>query len=91
MHHTGDIPYWFYSTDEVDYQIKGDEANAEKVSAAMADALASFITDGDPSTDSLKWKAYTSEEHNTMVFDVNSECKVDFDAELYKLMMSSRQ
>lgn len=91
MHHTGDIPYWFYSTAEVDYQIKGDEANAQKMSAAMADALASFMTNGDPSTDDLEWKAYTSDQHNTMVFDVESECKVDFDSELYKLMMSSKK
>lgn len=87
MHHTGDIPYWFYSIEEVDYQIKGDETNAYKVSGAMADALAHFVTDGNPSTDALEWKAYTAEEHNTMVFDTTSELKVDFDTELYKLMM----
>lgn len=89
MHHTGDIPFWFAAIDTVDYQMRGDEKNARKVSNRMADALAAFMESGDPSTKSLKWKPYTSAEHNTMVFDVKSECRADFDRELYELLMNA--
>lgn len=88
MHHTGDMPYWFNALKEVDYQVKGDESHAYPLAQQMADALASFIANGNPSTDSLEWEAYTNDQHNTMVFDSTSECKVDFDTELYALMMS---
>lgn len=91
MYHSGDIPYWFGSVDEVAYMIKGDEENAHNVSKNMVSALASFAATGDPSTESLEWKPYTAEEHNTMVFDVNSENKMDYDLELYKLIMNSIQ
>ena len=55
----------------------------------MADALAAFAASGDPSTAALKWTPYTSESHDTMVFDVNSACKTAYDEELYDLMLQS--
>ena len=88
MCHTADIPFWFNSLDTVMYMMRGDEKGARKMADSVSDALAAFMANGDPSTWRLKWKPYTSAEHNTMVFDVKSECKVDFDRALYELMMS---
>ena len=88
MHHSGDIGYWFYAISTIPYQIRGDEKNAFAVSDAMSSALAAFAATGDPSTAELEWKPWTADEHNTMVFDSKSELKVDFDAELYSLMLA---
>ncbi len=87
MHHTADIPYIFGSVAEIEYQIKGDETAAYGVADAMSQALASFALDGDPTTSSLDWMPYTDSEHYTMVFDRTSECKVDFDKDLYNAIM----
>jgi para-nitrobenzyl esterase len=89
MHHSGDIGYWFYALDTIGYQVRGDETNAYKVSGNMADALASFVTSGDPSTAKLAWAPFTADEHNTMVFDKKSQVKVDHDAELYRAIVNA--
>lgn len=83
MHHTGDMPFWFYSIDTVQYQIQGDEECAHKVSAEMANALANFCATGNPCTDALEWKPCNADGQYTMVFDRVSELKdLYFDAEL---------
>lgn len=87
MFHTGDMPFWFNSLDTVPYMVRGDEENAYRVAQEMADSLTAFATTGDPSTESLNWMPYSSEQHNTMLFDVNSECKEDLDQELYTLLL----
>lgn len=86
MHHTGDVPYWFNSVQTIPYQIQGDEEHANVVAKTMSSALASFAKTGNPSTEKLEWPAYTAEQHNTAVFDVTPEVKVDYDQEIYKLM-----
>lgn len=91
MYHTGDIPYWFNSLDEVPHMIKGDEENARQVSEAMSNALGAFLETGDPSTEDLEWAPYSNDEHNTMVFDTNSETKEDFDLELYESLTQAAQ
>ena len=62
---------------------KRDETNANRVAQNISSALGAFIKTGDPSTSELKWGPYTKDEHNTMVFDKDSESKKDFDLELY--------
>ncbi|WP_115715552.1 carboxylesterase family protein [Amedibacterium intestinale] len=84
---TADIPFWFHAVDEIEYLMKGDNENAHNVSSNMANALAAFASTGNPSTTDIKWKAYTKEDHNTMVFDTNTELKKDYDLQLYKLIM----
>lgn len=90
MHHTGDVAYWFNSLDTIPYQVQGDEENAYAVALQMSRALKNFIKNGNPSTDSLSWKPYTTDEHNTMVFDVKSELKTDYDTDLYETIMKSQ-
>lgn len=87
MSHNGDIGYWFHSLDVAPYMVSGDEANAYALADTMASALTAFATTGDPSTDALEWKAFTAEEHNTMVFDVKSELKVDFDSAIFDVIL----
>lgn len=77
--------------DEVPYMVRGDEANAYQVAKTMADALASFAANGDPSTAALKWTPYTADFHDTMVFDVNSQCRTGHDEELIRLMTQEQQ
>lgn len=89
MAHTTDMGFWFYTLDEVDYMVRGDEANACRVSRQMADALAAFAATGDPSTPSLEWTPYTNASHDTMVFDVNSECKTAYDEAFENLLLAS--
>ena len=87
MAHTGDMPFWFNSLDTVRYMVKGDEENAYRVAQEMADSLTAFATTGNPSISGLDWTPYTSDTHNTMVFDVNSACKTAYDEELLTLML----
>ncbi|EHI97635.1 LOW QUALITY PROTEIN: Carboxylesterase type B [Clostridium sp. DL-VIII] len=89
MTHSGDIPYWFNSIEEAPYFIRGDEVNAHKVEKTMSQTLYSFMKDGNPSTDELAWKPYTANNHSTMVFDVESNEKKDYDAKLYELITNS--
>lgn len=89
MCHTADMGFWFYTLDEVDYMVKGDEVNAYRVSRQMADALASFAADGNPSTPSLRWTPYRHSAHDTMVFDVNSACKTAYDEEFQNLLLDT--
>ena len=90
MAHTCDMPFWFNSLDTVRYMVKGDEENAYQVAQTMADALAAFAATGNPSTSTLEWMAYSSEEHNTMVFDTESMCKTAYDEELFDLMLQAQ-
>ena len=87
MHHTADIPYMFDSVAEIEYQIEGDETAAYGVANDMSKALASFAADGNPSTDDLEWTPSEVGNHYTMVFDRDSECKLNFDQELYNIIM----
>lgn len=89
MHHSGDIGYWFYALDCIGYQVKGDEKNAYAVSGRMADALAAFAANGNPSTKSLAWPAFTAAKHNTMIFDSKTQVKTDFDLALCKAIMNA--
>lgn len=88
--HTSDIPYMFNSADEVPYLIAGDEEHAHAMAHWMSSALASFAEDGNPSTDELEWRPYTAEDHATMVFDYESECRADHDAKIYDLIRSAQ-
>lgn len=88
MYHTGDMAFWFNSLDTVPYMVAGDEENAYRVARQMADAIGAFAATGDPSTADLPWEAYRSDAHNTMVFDVNSQCRADFDTALYDIILN---
>ncbi len=67
--------------------ISGDEDNAYALADTMAGALASFAATGNPSTEALEWRPFTAEEHNTMIFDLNSELREDFDTALYDIVV----
>lgn len=86
MYHSGDLPFWLNSLDEAPYLVAGDEENAYQIAEDMSATLAAFAATGDPSTENIAWESYSTDAHNTMVFDVKSECKTDFDTELYKLL-----
>ncbi|MGN0056106.1 MAG: carboxylesterase family protein [Atopobiaceae bacterium] len=88
MAHSGDIGFAFDSIDTAPYLIAGDEDNAHKVADAMSSALAAFARAGNPSVDGLTWDAYDSQNHNTMVFDVDSQVRTGHDDRLYEIIQA---
>ncbi|MDD3212039.1 MAG: carboxylesterase family protein [Eubacteriales bacterium] len=86
MWHSGDIGYWFNSLSRIAYQVKGDEETAQYVADSLSSALAAFAATGDPSTEQLKWDAYTAENPVTMVFDKQCYEKANLDTDLLPLM-----
>lgn len=86
VHTGGDLPFVFCNLDRIDYLLAGDQENAWKVCESIASAFAAFAYTGDPSTETLKWDAFTVENGETMIFDVNSEIRNYHDAELMSLL-----
>ena len=88
IHTASSIPFWFNNVDDIPEFIAGDEAGAYAMGAYVSGALAAFAYTGDPSTEDLKWEAYTPENGATMVFDgLDSEMKYDyFDREIFELI-----
>lgn len=82
IHTGGDIFLFFRNTKVADYWVMGDEANAEKCSMAMADALIAFMKTGNPGTDTLPWPAFTAEKGETMIFDAESAVGAYHDVKL---------
>lgn len=69
FHTDGDLLLWFRNVDKGGQIVKGDEEGAWKVSAEAASALIQYAYTGDPSTDTLKWAPFTTENGETMQFD----------------------
>ena len=57
------------------------------VAAAML--MSAWTIPAAPSTPSLEWTPYTNASHDTMVFDVNSECKTAYDEAFENLLLAS--
>ena len=52
----------------------------------VARAWANFAYTGNPSQEGLEWVPYSEVENSTMVFDVNSECRILDDQAMVDLM-----
>ncbi len=78
--HCAEIPFVFHNIDKVPICNKGEIG--KRLEEEMAGAWAAFAKTGNPSTETLVWKPYTTEEPVTMVFDDVTEMKVDYDREL---------
>lgn len=85
-HTSGDMAFFFRNTDCVHSWIAGDEDGAEKYSLAAATALVNFARSGNPSQEGWEWPAFTIENGETMVFDVNSEVRNYPDKEFLELI-----
>ena len=55
---------------------------SEKISRMMSHSWAAFIRTGNPSTENLKWPAFTKNEPNVMVIDTDSRIEKDPTKEL---------
>lgn len=85
--HCEDLSFLFHNIDiPVVTRATGGDETAHKVQDEMADALLAFASTGDPSTENLEWKPYTTEEKNIMVFSDNSQCTILGDEQLCALM-----
>lgn len=72
--HCLDICFWYKNTDLM-YTHTGGGARPRKLSVKMADALLSFMKNGDPNGGALpKWPRYSSEKGEVMV--LNDTCEV---------------
>lgn len=75
--HCSDLIYVFHNVDiPVVSRATGGGEDAHKVQDTVADAILAFAKTGDPSTESLEWKPYTTEEKNIMWFKADSECTI---------------
>ena len=79
--HCSDIPFIFHNTARVPNA--NIEGVSDKLEEEIAGALVAFARTGDPNHDGMPaWKPYTKECPATMVFDKESECRVDYDRKL---------
>lgn len=83
-HTGGDLPFIFQNLNYVEHFIAGDEENAQKIADQASSAFANFIKTGDPNTSSLKWKPFTEDKGETMIFDTKSEVRNYHDKDVQK-------
>lgn len=85
--HSAEHGLIFRSMDRMDFlQVDG----VQKLSDEMSMAWVSFARTGDPNNSFLpeRWLPYKVGDEHTFVFDKVSECRTNYDAELYKYMQS---
>ena len=83
--HCADIPFFFHNTDLV--PICNIEGVTDKLEEEMAGAFINFAWHGDPNHKALvKWPAYTQKNKATIVFDRDTEVRIDYEAELLGLL-----
>ena len=83
-HHGADIPFALHNVSKMPAaQIPGI---SERVEEEFSGAVAAFARSGDPNHKNLpRWDRYTPEQPATMIFDRETEEKIDFDRELVRL------
>ena len=83
--HCADIPFMFHNAYRVgNCNIEGV---TDKIESDMAGALVAFAKTGDPNHEGMvEWRPFTLEDHATMVFDRETACKADYDAELMEAL-----
>ena len=89
-HTQGDFPLVFHNIDKVDWQVAGDEADAQAMADICAQALVNFMYYGDPSQEGLEWPAFTVENGETMIFDDESAVRGYHDQELMDLIAEAK-
>lgn len=87
-HTGGDIGFLFRNLNKMPEWVAGDEVNADRYSRAFAQALVNLAYNGDPSQTGLAWPKFTEENHETMIFDVDSEVRNNHDTELMEIITS---
>ena len=65
----------------------GNDENAYRLSDAVSTAWSNFAWTGDPSQEGLEWKPFSSENGETMIFDVESGCRPFHDKDLMDLLI----
>ena len=79
--------YVFNNMKYVENLIAGDSASAQKLADLASTAMGNFCKYGDPSTDGLKWPAYTAAGGETMVFNnAGGSVRNHHDAEVLELL-----
>lgn len=86
--HCVDLIYAFHNVEiPVITRATGGTEDAYRIQDQLASAIISFAKTGNPSTDTLEWKAYTAEEPNTMRFDIETTCGIIEDDALNTLCL----
>jgi len=82
--HCAEIPFVFQNTDKV--AVANEVGVTDRLEAEVSSAWVNFARTGNPNNELLpEWKNYTLETPVTMVFDVKTEAKSDYDRELANL------
>ena len=83
--HTAEIPFVFANMETSAIKTT-DLTTAQKVQNEMSSAWISFAKTGNPSTQNLKWEAYTKDGGATMIFDENTRLVYNHDKNLIGLL-----
>ncbi len=80
--HCSDIPFFFHNTDLIEIcQFE----NAKKIENQIFSSIMAFAKNADPNCDAIPtWNAVTPTSETTMIFDVESQAKENFDDILYE-------
>ena len=84
--HGAELAFVFQSLND-NRALFGNDENAYRLSDVVSTAWSNFAWTGDPSQDGLEWKPFTSESGETMIFDVESECRPFHDKDLMELLI----
>lgn len=85
--HCAELIYVFHNVELPDLTIAtGGTQECLDMQDVVAQAWVNFAYTGNPSQEGLEWVPYSEVENSTMVFDVNSECKILDDQNMVDLM-----
>lgn len=83
--HNSDIPYVFHNAQYLEAFYVPEIT--EKVQDIICGAFINFARSGDPNGGNVpKWEPVSADNGSTMVFDVNSECRLGHDKRLMEMM-----
>ena len=81
--HCAEIPFVFHNIDKV--AVCNEKEVGERLQKQFATAWVNFARTGDPSNEYLpEWRPFTKGDEVTMIFDRNSEARINHDRELVK-------
>jgi len=87
--HCAEIPFAFHNTEKVALcNVPGGVT--EKVEDAVFGAWVNFAKTGNPSPAEAEWKPFTMDEKNTLVFDIETTLRTDYDTVLQEKLVGEK-
>ncbi len=90
--HGGELHFAFHNVDLPEIRLAtGATEECYKVQDDFARALVNFAATGNPGQENLKWKPWSEENRETMIFDADSRCVPFNDTALCSLLAAHHQ